>query len=240
MGAGGAGAARGRGGAGGAPAEAEAGGEAEAQGVAPAEAEAEAAAPGGLTEPEVSPLAGIAGQPYLASLDGKANIPPSIIKRINKQDPSSTSIGQTPTFLVAKATECLLATIIAKGVKVAAARAAAAEDGSPLKRARLTYDDLRGAALSLKEGGVISDVSFLNRVLPQRTQEDPAPPAPAPTGSKPANPAKAAVPSESLTTVGSGAAAAADAESAGAAPAGGATGAEDGSAAAEGGAATSQ
>ena len=89
---------------------------------------------------------------------------------------AAASIGAAPTFLVAKATECFLATVIAEGVKASAARARAApEDSAARKKPRLTYDDVRAAALSLKDAGLLANVAFLNRVLPLRTEEDPKP-----------------------------------------------------------------
>ena len=175
-------------------AEGAAGGAAEAEAEVAAEAEAkveaevaaevgggEQAAPEIVIAPLVSSLEGIPGQPYLAALHGKAAIASSVIKKLNKLDPAATSIGTAPTFLVAKATECFLATVVAEGIKAAADRAEAApEDSIARKKPRLTYDDLRSTALSLKDAGLISDVSFLNRVLPERTKEDPKllPPAP--------------------------------------------------------------
>ena len=65
---------------------------------------------------------------------------------------------------------------IAEGVKASAARARAApEDSAARKKPRLTYDDVRAAALSLKDAGLLANVAFLNRVLPLRTEEDPKP-----------------------------------------------------------------
>jgi hypothetical protein len=140
------------------------------------EEEDEEAAPKIVIAPLVSSLAGIAGQPYLAALHGKAVISSSVVKKLNTLDPAAASIGAAPTFLVAKATECFLATVIAEGVKASAARARAApEDSAARKKPRLTYDDVRAAALSLKDAGLLANVAFLNRVLPLRTEEDPKP-----------------------------------------------------------------
>lgn len=129
--------------------------------------------------PDSCALSSVEDQPYLESLGNKALISSNSVRKLNKLDPSSSTIGQGATYLVSKAAECFIATIVNEGVKMAHARAEDAEEGSPLKKARLSYDDVRDVAFSLKEKGWISDVSFLHKVLPKKLEDDPKPSPPA-------------------------------------------------------------